>query len=220
MIGVAWVPPGGCSWNLAHAHAASRESAYGRLACAVSCPRPHARTPTRPTGTTGGDTTGARARPSAGAVLSLVRCCAGCRWDCRFCLAALPIGSKPESTTNKPSVFQGRCRGGVDLQVIDHVPVNAVILPARQTGFPIATRPLSCFQHVKRSKQTDETDIEPRQQGAILLCLVRPDHDFVDNEIVAVFGHRRDGVAHALHGAFKDGTGPDGGGRFAMIQRR
>ena len=113
-------------------------------------------------------------------------------------------------------VLHRRRRGGVDLQIVGYVAVNTIILPARQAERAIAARALPGFEHVERREETDQTQIELGKEPAVFSQLFRSDHELVDDQVVALRRHGRDGVTHAPHDALNKRTCPDDDGRFAL----
>ncbi len=80
--------------------------------------------------------------------------------------------SEPERLLDQAGTVFRRRSAGVDFEVVDHVPVDALKLPARQADKPVATPPLAILQDVERSKDADPAETERREQIAIRLLVI------------------------------------------------
>jgi len=87
--------------------------------------------------------------------------------------------------------------------------VNTIVLPAGQAYFSISTFTLPRFEHVQRSKETHQRRSNRDRRTRYSRSLSFPIMTLVDDEVVPLCGHSRDGMTHALHGALNDRTCPD-----------
>ena len=97
--------------------------------------------------------------------------------------------------------------------------MDAAILPARQAEFPVATCSLPHLEHIERSEEADQMEIERAQESTVFLHRPDLDHHFIDDEVISLLCHRGDSVPHAAHSTFKDRAGPYGDDRLAAVLR-
>ena len=81
--------------------------------------------------------------------------------------------SEPEGVPDQVGALR-RCRRRVHLQVVGDALVDAAILPAGQTDLAVAPRALPRFEHIERSKEANEPEVEGPQEVAVLLAQSQP----------------------------------------------
>src|SRR5262247_3102296 len=135
---------------------------------------------------------------------------------CRVCeSAAAPL--QRELAPDRLGAFERRGLARIDRKVIGHIPVNAVILPARQPDQAIPALPLALFQHVQRREDANMKNLERRQKFLIFPALLRLQQDLVDDQVVALSGQGGDGLAHAPQRPLRRRPAGDDDGRLAVL---
>ena len=124
---------------------------------------------------------------------------------------------QPQRRLYLVGVLQRRADGVVDFKIVLHAAVDALELPSRQSFQPVPTLPLPGLQNIQRREKSDEVDVVLRQHFPVLLRSLPANHYFVNNEVVALVGHRTNGIQHAAHGALHDRARRDHNRRMTLF---
>src|SRR5262245_64644120 len=87
---------------------------------------------------------------------------------------------------------------GVDLKIVCSAGVYSIVLPSREPNHSIAAPPLAFLKNIQRREHSDDEVSELRHE----LVVIGPftgQHDFIDNQVVALSCQLGDCAAHATH---------------------
>ena len=94
--------------------------------------------------------------------------------------------------------------------------MDTIELPASQPDQPIPALTLTCLQNLQRSEHPNQQDGIIREEHGVIR-LGSPQHDLIDNEVVALTCHGGDGVSHTPQSPFGDRARLDHHQGFAVL---
>lgn len=93
--------------------------------------------------------------------------------------------------------------------------MNTLELPAGKANLSVAAHLFALFENVQRGKHSNYFDVEGRQQLAILRIDTTPNHDFINDEVIALGGHGSNGMTHACKRSLQYKASAKGNGRIS-----
>ncbi|PWW04050.1 hypothetical protein DFR52_101740 [Hoeflea marina] len=87
--------------------------------------------------------------------------------------------------------------GSIDFQIVSSADMNTLELPSGKANLSVAAHSFALLENGQRSKYTNYFYVVARQQLAILRLDTAPDHDFIDDEVIALGSHGSNGMTHA-----------------------
>jgi hypothetical protein len=94
--------------------------------------------------------------------------------------------------------------------------VYSTVLPSCKPNHSVAAAPLALLKNVQWREHTDNEEIELRQE-LLVVGLFAGQHDFIDNQVIALSCQLSDCAAHAPHQPLSCGPGLYGDTRFAIF---
>jgi hypothetical protein len=86
---------------------------------------------------------------------------------------------------DKLGAFHRAIRGGIDLEIVCNTRVQPITLPPCEANHSIAASSLAFLEYAERCKYADDKESELRQE-LVVIGAILGQHDFVDNQVVAL----------------------------------